>query len=280
VTGSLAAEWLKLSRRASTWILTLVMLSIVVGLSYFFLYVIARFAPSSPGFTEPVRHALKSSLYPHHFLVTVLGDFNGTGLGGAMILILGALSVGSEYGWGTVKTMFTQRPGRLTVMSAKLCVLFLVLVGYTVLLLGAGAASSFTAAALDRGPMDWPAAGDIGKAFAAGVLMLSVWAGLGVAMAAVLRSNALPIGLGLVYALIVEGIIGAFGQIDVVRTIQKVLPGPNETSLYRTFGTISAPGSRTPTPVASGEQAVLVLLAYVVVFIAVTMVVIRRRDVI
>ena len=37
--------------------------------------------------------------------------------------ILGVLSVGSEFGWGTWKTLLTQRPGRLTVFGAKLVAL-------------------------------------------------------------------------------------------------------------------------------------------------------------
>lgn len=276
--GSIRAEWLKLSRRISTWLLTLVMLAIVVGLSYFVVFLVTRFAPASPGFTEQARGLLKNRLYPRSFLTTVLSDFEGTGLGGAMILILGALSVGSEYGWGTVKTMFTQRPGRLTVIAAKLVVLLGLLIFYALLLLGAGAASSFVAAWLNSAPVEWPRAVDLVKGFGAGVLMLAVYAGLGAALAVLLRGNALPIGLGLVYALIVEGIIESLGQVDVIHGIQRGLPGANAAVLARSFGAAPPPGAprlAANTP----EQAVMVLAAYVVVFAAVTLVVCWRRDV-
>ena len=48
---------------------------------------------------------LKTTLYPINF---VKQSLQGVGiLGGALALILGALAVGSEFGWGTVKTVST-----------------------------------------------------------------------------------------------------------------------------------------------------------------------------
>jgi ABC-type transport system involved in multi-copper enzyme maturation permease subunit len=278
VIGAIRAEWIKITRRPATWILTLVMVSIVIGLSYLFFYLVLRFTPSGPTFPETLRGALKRLLYPRFFVQTVLNDF--TGLGGTMILILGALSIGSEYGWGTLKTMLTQRPGRLSVMGAKLAVLFAVLLGYTVLLMAAGAASSTVLALLDGADISWPPLSDVAKAMAAGVLMLSVWAGLGAALAAVIRSNALPIGIGLVYMLVVEGIIGGtLARVEVVRTIMKGLPGANANALIQSFGTVAVPGTPPPNPIAGPTQAALVLAAYVVLFVVVTLAVVRVRDV-
>ena len=44
--------------------------------------------------------------------------------------MLGVFALGSEYGWGTLKTLFTQRPGRLRVFAAKLAALGIVLVPF------------------------------------------------------------------------------------------------------------------------------------------------------
>src|SRR5206468_4060990 len=54
-----------------------------------------------------------ATLYPDQFVNNVMGA--AFPIGAAVAIVLGALFAGSEYGWGTVKTMFTQRPGRLTV---------------------------------------------------------------------------------------------------------------------------------------------------------------------
>jgi ABC-type transport system involved in multi-copper enzyme maturation permease subunit len=43
--------------------------------------------------------------------------------GGALTLVLGALSMGSEYGWGTLKTMLSNRPTRLTFYLAQVATL-------------------------------------------------------------------------------------------------------------------------------------------------------------
>jgi ABC-type transport system involved in multi-copper enzyme maturation permease subunit len=37
---------------------------------------------------------------------------------------------GSEYGWDTLRTLFTQRPGRLQVLAAKLAALAIALVPF------------------------------------------------------------------------------------------------------------------------------------------------------
>ena len=43
--------------------------------------------------------------------------------GGVFALMLGVFALGSEYGWGTLKTLFTQGPSRLRVFAAKLAAL-------------------------------------------------------------------------------------------------------------------------------------------------------------
>ena len=43
--------------------------------------------------------------------------------GGAIVLILGALAVGSGYGWGTWKTVLTQGPGRVAAFGGTLVAL-------------------------------------------------------------------------------------------------------------------------------------------------------------
>ena len=277
MTGALAAEWIKFSRRPSSWILTLAMLAVVVGVGYFLLYLVFHFTPTSPNFPEAARKALLRVLYPDRFVLNVLNEF--TGVGGAMVLILGSLSLGSEYGWSTLKTALTQKPGRLTFMAAKLLLLALVVIAFVALLLAAGAAASFAAAVLDGIRVAWPPASEVLRGLAAGSLILAVWCGLGLCLAAVFRSNALPIGVGLVYMLLVEGILGGFGQVDAVRSIQRVLPGANAGALIASFGAVSVPGSAVPKAVAGPEQAALVLAGYLVVFLAVAVALVWRRDV-
>ena len=275
--GALLAEWIKFSRRPSSWILTLAMLSVVVGVGYVLLYLVFHFTPASPTFPESARKALLRVLYPDRFVFNVLNEF--TGIGGAMVLILGSLSLGSEYAWSTLKTALTQKPGRLTFMAAKLLLLVLVVVAFVALLLASGAAASVAAAKLDGVAVSWPPGADVIRGLGAGSLVLGVWCALGLGLAAIFRGNALPIGVGLVYMLLVEGILGGFAQVETVRSILKLLPGANANALIESFGGVSVPGSTAAKPIAGPEQAALVLGAYLVVFLAVAVALVYRRDV-
>ena len=275
--GALAAEWIKFSRRPSSWMLTMAMLTVVVGVGYALLYLVLHFTPASPTFPESARKALLSLLYPDRFVYNVLNEFPG--IGGAMVLILGSLSIGSEYGWSTLKLALTQKPGRLTYMGAKLLLLAFVVVAFVALLLGAGAAASVLVALLDRVQVSWPAASEVLRGVVAGSLVLAVWGALGLCLAAVFRSNALPIGIGLVYLLLVEGILGGFAQVETVRSILRVLPGANANALIASFRAVSIPGSPAAKPIAGPEQASLVLVAYLVLFVAIAVALVWRRDV-
>jgi ABC-2 type transport system permease protein len=77
-----------------------------------------------------------------------------TGVGGVFALMLGVLTFGSEYGWGTLRTVFVQRPGRLHVFGAKLLALAVALVPFVLSVFALGTASSYAIAGA-RAP--WPA---------------------------------------------------------------------------------------------------------------------------
>jgi hypothetical protein len=70
--------------------------------------------------------------------------------GGVFALMLGVFALGSEYGWDTLKTLFTQRPGRLRVLAAKLAALGIVLVPFVLALFAAGAVTSYVIAQIER----------------------------------------------------------------------------------------------------------------------------------
>nr|GLK37116.1 hypothetical protein GCM10017611_39750 [Rhodococcus wratislaviensis] len=67
--------------------------------------------------------------------------------GGALMLILGALTIGSGYGWGTWKTVFTQGPPRSAALTGSLLALL-----SGVLILGMWTAAGVLVGALARGP--------------------------------------------------------------------------------------------------------------------------------
>jgi ABC-2 type transport system permease protein len=268
-----AAELLILRKRAATWIL----LGIWTLLGVFFAYVIpyALDPEDAPGGI--------SELLPHALAGNLIAGFPF--FGGVFALMLGVFAFGSEYGWDTLKTLFTQRPGRLRVFAAKLAALGIVLVPFVVALFAAGAVASFVIARIEDAPADWPSAWLLARAMAAGWLILAAWAALGVLLGVLTRGTSLAIGVGILYALVIEGLLSAFADsVDVLEPLTNVFLRANGYSLAAALGASvdsiesNGPGSFGGPYVGSG-QALAVLLALAAAFIALAGVLVRRRDV-
>jgi ABC-2 type transport system permease protein len=277
VLAAFRGEWLKLYKRPATWVLGLVLVALLLVVTYGFVVlavVVLGGSPSRPA-AQSTLHTLKPTLYPAHFLGTTLGAFSGIGYGNAIAVIVGVLAYGSEYGWSTLKTVFTQRPGRLATMAGKLLSLTLLLAVYAAVLLAAGAAASAVLGSVYGAFTPWPGILDVVKAFLAAWLLMGLWTAFGVALAVLLRQAALAIGLGIVYAIAVEGIvINTLSLVSSLQNVQRAFPGANASALVESFG-------RTrPTPALVGPtQAVLVVAAYLVVFLIVSAAALRRGDV-
>ena len=200
--------------------------------------------------------------------------------GGALLLVLGGLVMGSEYGWDTLRTMFTQRPRRLAIFGGKLIALGVVVTALVLATFAADAATSWGLATVESAPTNWPSLGDLAVGIAAGLLIAGTWTAVGVVLAVLLRGTALPIGLGLVWLLALENLIrGAAALLDVFDTVQKALPGVNAGSLVAEL--VSASGEGTPgvSAVVGGGQAAAVLVAYTVVGLGAAAIILQRRDV-
>ena len=273
MTRTVTAELLMLRKRAATWIL----LGIWTFLGIFFAYVIpyALDPEDSPGGI--------GRFLPESFVGNVLAGFPF--FGGVFALMLGVFALGSEYGWDTLKTLFTQHPGRLQVFAAKLTALGIVLIPFVLAIFTAGAVASYVIAQIEGVPANWPSAWLLVRAIAAGWLILAVWAALGVLLGVLSRGSSLAIGVGILYALVIEGLLSAFADsVSVLEPLTNVFLRANGYSLATALGasteTIgnSGPGSFSG-PFVAGGQALAVLVASIAAFAALTAVKLRRRDV-
>jgi ABC-type transport system involved in multi-copper enzyme maturation permease subunit len=273
MTSNVNAELLVLRKRAATWIL----LGIWTFLAVFFAYVIpyALDPGDSPrGLADFLPQALPATLiegFPF--------------FGGVFALMLGVFALGSEYGWDTLKTLFVQGPGRGTVFAAKLAALGIVLVPFVVAVFAAGAIASVVIAQIEGAPIVWPAAWLLLRAMAAGWLILAGWAALGVLLGVMSRGTSLAIGIGILYALVIEGLLSAFAQsVDVLEPLTQVFLRANGYSLATALGaSTEAIGSNGPGsfggPFVGSLQALVVLGAFIAAFTALAAVLVRRRDV-
>ena len=270
--ASFSAGMLKLYKRPAVWVLLLVALV----LSQVFNYLVP-YAGYLSADNERAAEQILASTMPENLISNSIGGFPL--FAGALALTLGAISVGSEYSFGTLKTMLIQRPRRLGIYAGELLALAIAVLAIVLSIFVFGALTSYAIATSQSESVDWPSLTELARGVASGWLILMTWCLLGVMLAFLFRGMALPIGLGVVWILGVENLIVniAAALLDFASTLQKVLPGVNAGSL------VSALGGRSDTPgvnsAVDGAQATLVLVAYVVVFLLIAGFALQRRDV-
>lgn len=274
--GSIAAEVFILRKRVSTWVL----LGIWLLLGTLFAYVLPYNDYRSGG--DDFRPVPLAELIPSG-LTGLSGGF--AFFGGSIALMLGVLSVGSDYGWGTTKTLFTQGPSRMRIFGSKLIALGVVLVPFVLLLYGIGAVASSLIATQEDAAITFPAAQNLIEALLASWFILAAWTALGVMLAVLTRGTALAIGVGILYSFLIEGLISSL--VDSVSALERVVElflRANGYSLAAVVGASrdsvsdNGPGGFSG-PYVSGTQAVLVLGAYMLIFLGIAAFALRKRDV-
>ncbi len=103
-----------------------------------------------------------------------------SGIGGVLVAVLAASTVGVEYGWGTVRTVLVRGTGRWQYLAGKFAVLILVALGALVVVAAGAAVSSVIARSLVAPPDGvvapaWSAAAEaIGRAWYGFVPMIAL----------------------------------------------------------------------------------------------------------
>jgi ABC-2 type transport system permease protein len=275
--GSVAAQFLILRKRMSTWVLLGVWVLLGIMFSHLLPYLTYN------GGAEGAGRISLQSLLPEGLTENLLVGFPF--FGGVIALMLGVLAVGSDYGWDTLKTLLSQRSGRARLLFSKLVAIAIVLVAFVAALFVVGAVASSIIAAAEGASINWPAVSDFGSAFAAAWFVLATWAALGVLLAVLTRGTALAIGIGILYTFVIEGLISALAsEVSWLESIAEYLLRANAYSLTVALGvptqtlTDNGPGGFFG-PFVDGGQAALVLGAYTAVFLILSTIVFRRRDV-
>ncbi|HET9944137.1 MAG TPA: ABC transporter permease [Actinomycetes bacterium] len=284
VLRSTRAELLRLRRWPALWITVGAELALNLLFLYVFSYVSYRSGDGGDGggITGGVpRDSLLADMLPDAIpRVAVQGM---PVFAGALVLIVGALAAGSGYGWGTVKTVTLQGPGRLAALTGTLAALAVFVVVLVAALFAMDVAVSLLVATTESQPVVWPSAGDLAQAFGGGVLVMLMWTYAGVLVGTLARGPALAVGLGLVWVLAVENLLRGVGALwSPIERVTDVLPGTAAGSLAGALGAtpVSEPGG-TPGVLTTlgGGQAVALLAAWVIVFVVGTGWLVRRRDI-
>jgi ABC-type transport system involved in multi-copper enzyme maturation permease subunit len=264
-------------KRWATWIMVAILLAWLVLLVYALLYLVIKTQPASFRGGGVSAEVLKRQIFPENFIPTVLST--AASIGAAILIIFGALSTASEYGWSTVQTILIQKPGRTAVLGGKLVALGVATVLISIAALAVAALSAYVVVTLDGSSSSWPAATQILKGFGALALQLAVWAAFGAFLGIAFRSTAAAIGGGLVYLFVGEALIGGlFRNTPVIKSVLKYLPGINADAVNAAFP-LSYRNPNTQAPLVDPTHGVITLLIYLVAFTALSLLIFRRRDV-
>ena len=274
--ASFRAENLKTRKRWANWILVVILLAWILLLTYLVLFLVVTLSPRSIQVPVPAG-ILKRRLFPENFVPTVLNT--ATTIGAAIMLIFGALSIASEFGWLTVQTILIQKPTRAAVLGGKYLTLGVATLLVTVLMFAAAAVASYAAVTLDGSSSAWPTWEVMLRALGALLLELAVWTAFGAFLGIVFRSSAAAIGGGLTYVFVGETLLGGlFRNTPIVKEVLKFLPGINGGGINANFSVTIRDATAT-TPLVSAGRGVATLVVYLVVFTVLSLLIFQRRDV-
>lgn len=268
------AETVLLAKRPGTWIL----LGIWLVMSTMFGYVIPYISRNDAAGVGGIQ-----DLLPSRITTTSLSGFPF--FGGVIALILAVMTFGGDYGWNVVKTLLTQRSSRLGVFTSKAVALTIWLLPFVLVNLIASIIASEIVASAQSASSNLQAIGPLVQGALAAWLILAVWASLGALLATATRGTSFAIGIGILYGLVIEGLLSAF--FDGLPSLRPLLNGlirTNGYSLVQPLGNVrdiaqdNGPGSFSG-PYVGGEQALLVLIGYLVLFSVASALIFRRRDV-
>lgn len=281
LVSSTRAELLRLRKWSALWVMVGTWLVLNVTFGYIFNYV-----TYSTGDPTTVAQGVPPDQLLADMLPASVPESLIAGMpmfGGAIMLILGGLAVGSGYGWGTWKTVFTQGPGRLSSFGGTLLAIATIVAGTVVATFAVDLGVSVLIASAESQPLVWPALTDSAEAIGSGLLIFGMWAAGGVLVGTLARSPALAVGLGLVWALVVENLLrGVGGMLGPVEAVTDVMPGTAAGSLVGALGAATeADGDGTPGVLTALDAAPAswLLAGYIVLFAVAAMAIVRRRDV-
>lgn len=232
---------------------------------------------AQPGTQEAMTELLRQ-MRPDH--VQGFGISIVSGIGSVMLIVFAASHVGTEFGWGTLRTLLAHGAGRAAFLSAKLLsiagfgVLF-ILVGVVAAIIGSYLAT--TIAAGDTGGLDL---GAISNSAARAYYTFLPYMALAALIAVWSRSAGAGIAAGLVLYF-TEGLITSL-LVQLNRDYANIVNyglSRNVTALTRDAAATGVTQDPSAVALPDPGQAALVLAIYTAVFVALAFWRLRTRDI-
>ena len=197
----------------------------------------------------------------------------GLSLAYLLTLVVGVMSIGSEYRHKTITSTFLSTPKRVRVMVAKVTSLLGIGVFYGVVFL-VGSVGVGGATIAIKGFSPFPEAGPIARALALSLLVLGLWSLLGLGAGILIPNQVAAILIAVGAAWIVEPLAGIL--LSLVSWGKDVVPYMPSQATSAMVGQINTSSS---THLLSWWAGALVLVAYAAVLAGIGSILTVRRDV-
>jgi len=279
LTRSLRAELFRLRRWPAFWVTVAAWLLLNAMFGYVFNFVTYASGDTTFSNEGQSKADVLATIVPSGLAETLP---QGMPLfGGAIMMVLGAIVAGNGYGWGTWKTVFTQGPSRASTILGSMSAVVVLVAGLVTATLLLDAGMALGVAGLESQTVSWPATSDLLQSYGGALLVMEMWALAGYFLGTVARGPAVSVGLGLVWALVIEGLLRGVGtSLQAVAVFTHFLPGTAAGSLV---GSIVGVGGPDPTPglldTLSGTRALVTMVVWLVALPLATVWLVRRRDV-
>lgn len=274
------AELRRLLRWPATWVLGGTWLALNLTFGYILQYLSYRGVDGASFGAAATRQALLAQMMPDQVPLTLVQGLPM--FGGALLLILGGMAIGSGYGWGTWKTVFAVGPRRRMVVGGTVIAMGLIVAVLVLATFVLDLTASFVVATAVDGSTSLPHPVAVLKGLGSALAIGGMWTCAGVLLGTLARGPALAVGLGLVWSLVVENLLrGVASLLGPLKAFTDVLPGTAAGSLAGALG--AAPQSDpagTPGVLTTlgGTAAIALLLGYIAAFVVGSLVLTSRRD--
>ncbi len=281
----LRSEVYRLRRRWMPWVLLLFMMGVGVGF-YVLIYVSAQAQisavrdgtlPSQPGQLEAMQEALRE-LRPDR--VQSFGVGIVSGIGSVMLIVLAASHLGTEFSWGTLRTLLAHGAGRGQFVASKALSLALFSFMFMVVGVVAAIAGSYLVTTMANGSRDGLDLAAVIDRAAGGYYVFLPYMALTALIALWARSAGAGIAAGLVVYFtesLIAQLLVQFNR-DFANIVNYGL-SRNASALTRVAVTTSvSPDARFAT-LPDQTQAAIVLGIYTALFIGLAYWRLRTRDI-
>ena len=246
-----------------------------------FLEDVERFRKENCTNTDPLHEIRKAFTVPH----SITGSMNGlAGFAPFLILILTASLIGSEYGWGTLRTTLTRGAGRWQFLGAKIALVLVASAAAYVIVAIAAAAASLLAAVIP--PDEAGSLTETGKWSDAAVTYVKAlyaaapYVGLATFLAVLTQSSSMSMAIAMGYYAVELIAAPLLSLTDWGQRIADALIGRN-VSDWMDSAAVTVEINDASSAAGQGDalQAFLVILAYTVLLGAAAFWIFIHRDI-